>query len=69
LIDRLEKAALVERKNNPEDRRAILVCLTEGGRKTAHQILGIVEQENQAFLSGLTTEEAMILKALLKKIG
>jgi len=68
LLDRLEKAELVERKNNPGDRRAILISLTKDGNKVANQILGIVERENQVFLSGLTPEEAMILRALLKKI-
>jgi len=69
LIDRLEKAGFLGRRNNPDDRRAIRVCLTEKGKKTSQEISKIVEKENQAFLSGLTPEEAMILKALLKKIG
>lgn len=69
LIGRLEKAGFLERKNNPDDRRAILVCLTEKGKKTADQILNIVEKENHAFLSKLSKEEAMILRVLLKKIG
>lgn len=69
IIDRLEKAALAERRSNPEDRRAIRVCLTPAGKKTAGQLRAIVEQENKAFLHGLTPEESMILKALLKKVG
>lgn len=69
LIDRLGNAGFLERRNNPDDRRAIRVCLTEKGKETAKKILEIVGKENQAFLSGLTPEEAMILKALLKKIG
>ena len=69
LIDRLQNADFLERRNNPDDRRAIQVCLTEKGKVTSKKILEIVEKENQAFLSGLTPEEAMILKALLKKIG
>ncbi len=69
LIDRLQNADFLERRNNPNDRRAIQVCLTEKGKATSKKILKIVEKENQAFLSGLTPEEAMILKALLKKIG
>jgi DNA-binding MarR family transcriptional regulator len=68
LIDRLTKAGLIERRDNPEDRRAILVCLTKEGGATAKQLLNIVENENQAFLSKLTKEEGLILRFLLKKI-
>ncbi|MFP4445773.1 MAG: MarR family winged helix-turn-helix transcriptional regulator [Desulfosudaceae bacterium] len=32
LIDRLEKGGFVVRQPNPDDRRAILVCLTEKGK-------------------------------------
>ena len=69
LIDRLEKSGFVERKSNPEDRRAILVCLTNKGKDTARQLLDMVEAENNAFLHDLTKEEAMILRSLLKKIA
>jgi DNA-binding MarR family transcriptional regulator len=38
LIDRLEKAAFVERKRCPEDRRVIFVALTANGLKTLAEI-------------------------------
>jgi DNA-binding MarR family transcriptional regulator len=69
LIDRLVKGGFIERRDNPDDRRAILVCLTEQGRETVGQIHRIVEDENRAFLSSLTPEEELILRSLLKKIG
>ncbi len=69
LLDRLASSGLVERRPNPDDRRAILVCLTEQGEKIAGRIQAIVEIENQAFLSALTPEEGLILKSLLKKLG
>ncbi len=69
LIDRLENAGFIERRDNPNDRRAIRVCLTGQGRETASRIHDIVEQENQTFLSGLTPAEALILKSLLTKMG
>lgn len=31
ILDRLEKMGLVERRPHPDDRRAILVCLTDQG--------------------------------------
>jgi len=68
LVDRLTKAGLVERQNNPRDRRAIFICLTPEGRDTATRLETLIEPANQAFLSALTPEEALILRALLKKI-
>ena len=69
LLDRLEKNGLVERQDNPDDRRAILICLTDQGRIISKEILDIVDAENQSFLSGLTMEEGLILRSLLKKLG
>lgn len=68
LLDRLENIDLLERQGNPNDRRAILVCLTDQGRRTAEKIQEIVEPENHAFLSSLTLEEGLILRSLLKKL-
>jgi DNA-binding MarR family transcriptional regulator len=69
LLDRLTKAELIERRPNPNDRRAVLVCLTKTGRATAGQIRAILADENQAFLSALTMEEGLVLRSLLKKLG
>jgi len=35
LVDRLEKAGLVARKLNPDDRRSLIIYITPGGRKEA----------------------------------
>jgi DNA-binding MarR family transcriptional regulator len=68
VLDRLAKVGLIERRENPDDRRAILVCLTEQGQETANRIQNIVEDENQAFLTNLTQEEGLILRSLLRKL-
>lgn len=69
LLDRLAKAGFIERRANPDDRRAILVCLTPQGQATADRIQNIIEDENQAFLAELTQEEGLVLRSLLKKLG
>lgn len=38
LVDRLERAGLVQREKHPSDRRAILLLITEHGREAACQI-------------------------------
>lgn len=38
-VDRLEKKQLVERRANPDDRRSVLVCLTDHGRERAREAM------------------------------
>jgi DNA-binding MarR family transcriptional regulator len=68
ILDRLETAGLMERKRHPDDRRAILVCLTNKGRETAADLYDMTAEANRSFLSPLTEEETSILKALLSKV-
>jgi len=68
ILDRLEAMELIERKPHPEDRRAILVCLTAKGKKLAAELRKIMEQANREFLQTLTEEEAAAFKGLLKKV-
>lgn len=68
IIDRLEKSGLLERQKNPDDRRAILICLTEKGRQTACEISGISETANREFLAGLSEDEERMLRALLRRV-
>ena len=69
VIDNLEKAGLVTRARDADDRRAIVVTLTPKGKKKIAGILpahlaAIVEQ-----MSVLTPEEQRLLGALCKKLG
>ncbi len=68
IIDRLDKAGLVERRNHPNDRRAILICLTDQGKKIGNKIRKLIKNANRAFLSNLTDEEEIIFRALLRKV-
>ncbi|MDI2129660.1 MarR family winged helix-turn-helix transcriptional regulator [Yinghuangia seranimata] len=38
-VDRLEKKSLIERRPHPDDRRAVLVCLTDDGRARAEEAM------------------------------
>jgi DNA-binding MarR family transcriptional regulator len=44
VLDRLETRALIERARHPEDRRSIVVRLTEAGREPARRVLEAREQ-------------------------
>lgn len=68
ILDRLEGAGLVERKQHPQDRRAIQVCLTAKGRDVAAKTHTLIDQANREFLSGLSSGERDEFKKLLKKV-
>ena len=65
ILDRLEKLELIERKPHPNDRRAILVCLTDQGRQCAAEINSIMVQANEEFLSGFNPEQSENLRKML----
>lgn len=69
LVDNLEKKQLVRRQRSEEDRRIVLVELTEAGQK----IYAAAFQEKllllRNMLSGLTDEEQDIFMVLFRKIA
>jgi DNA-binding MarR family transcriptional regulator len=73
LVDRLEKKALLERRNDPEDRRAIRLHLTQAGRDAAAKALPIVKQQNRAIKKGFSAEEvevfARVLRTTIERFG
>ncbi len=68
ILDRLEKAGLIERLPHPSDRRAIIVGLTEGGRSVANETYQEIERANRVFLQALSDKEQITLKEMLKKV-
>lgn len=68
ILDRLEKMTLIERQRHPEDRRAILVCLTGQGLSHAREINTIMVKANEEFLSQLGSKQSQKFRALLKHV-
>ncbi len=69
VLDRLERSEWVVREKHPEDRRAVLVCLTPAGRRLAEGLYACMQEANEAFLAGSLSEaEGLVLKMLLKKL-
>ena len=68
ILDRLEKMDLIERRPHPDDRRAILVCLTEKGARCAMEINAIMVEANMEFLNKLNPEESQTFHNLLKQV-
>jgi DNA-binding MarR family transcriptional regulator len=68
ILDRLETSGIVERKQHPDDRRAILVVLTEKGNKIATKLHAVSEEANKDFLASLSEEQRALLKGFLKTL-
>ncbi|UXS40805.1 MarR family transcriptional regulator [Agrobacterium tumefaciens] len=66
-IDQLEKAGLVERIHNPNDRRSVLISLTERGFAIVEEAAGAHVENQHRLVAGLNEEERATLNRLLKR--
>lgn len=66
-IDQLEKAGLVERIHNPNDRRSVLISLTERGLAIVEEAAGAHVENQHRLVAGLSEEERATLNRLLKR--
>ncbi|OBX37947.1 HTH-type transcriptional regulator MhqR [Halomonas elongata] len=67
-LDRLEKAGLIARRPNPDDRRSMLVTLTEEGLDLVNDTIAPHVDNEARALSPLNQEEQRTLNALLTKL-
>lgn len=68
MINRMEKADLVERRQDPYDQRISRVHLTDKGRETCKKSNKIIKQIQNECFGNLTPEEQVILKRLFTQI-
>ncbi|PDT08100.1 MULTISPECIES: MarR family transcriptional regulator [unclassified Rhizobium] len=66
-IDQLEKAGFVERIVNPDDRRSVLIALTDKGFTTVEEAVGAHVANQQRLTRNLTAEDKAAFDRLLKK--
>ena len=67
-LDRLEAAGLVRRLPDPDDRRGVLVELTDEGRKAYDEAVGAQAQAEKLMASALDQREKEQLNALLRRL-
>ncbi|HUP70663.1 MAG TPA: MarR family transcriptional regulator [Acidimicrobiales bacterium] len=67
VIDSLEKRNLVERKPHPQDRRKVLVSITDAGRVVLDRYLPEAVAIQTAMLGGLNDDELQALSKLLTR--
>ena len=68
MLDRMEKAGLVERQSDSEDSRISRVCLTEQGHRSQLAVRDIWINIEQRITEGLTVEERLLLRRLLLQV-
>ena len=66
--DRLEKRGYVKRSRHPDDRRGVLVELTDSGRHVLEMAVSADTVRERDLMAGLSTAERKTLAALLKKL-
>ena len=67
LIDRLEQAGLVRRSRTTEDRRVVLICITDAGLALLARLDRPVRELNKQTLGHLTPGDLTELNRLLVK--
>jgi DNA-binding MarR family transcriptional regulator len=67
-LDRLEQAGLIERAPDPDDRRSILITLTDAGRELIDSVTDAHLANEQRLLSALSEVERTRLADLLRKL-
>ncbi len=67
LVDRLEAAGLVVRSRTPEDRRVVLIRITDAGLRLLGQLDEPIKEMHRRQLGHLTREELAELNRLLVK--
>lgn len=67
-LDRLERAGLIERRPDPNDRRGKLIALTDEGRTLIDATITRHVANEQRILAALTIAEQKKLDALLRKL-
>ncbi len=68
-VDRLESQGLVERRNDPDDRRTRVVSLTTKGQKLIERAFKQHSQDMEQIMSPLNEQERTTLIGLLHKLG
>jgi DNA-binding MarR family transcriptional regulator len=67
-LDRLERRGYVKRTRHPEDRRGVIVELTDAGREVLDQAVGADIDGERDLVAALSAAERRSLAALLKKL-
>jgi DNA-binding MarR family transcriptional regulator len=67
-LDKMEEAGMIRRLADPDDRRGVLVELTEHGRDLWQQSVAVQAEKETAIAAALSEREKQELNELLRKL-
>jgi DNA-binding MarR family transcriptional regulator len=67
MLDRLEELGYLRRKPNPDDRRGVLVEVSNGYREKAMPLVGGIQQAHRQLLAGYSEEELRTIADFLTR--
>ena len=65
LVDRLEDARFVQRRMDPNDRRALLISATPEGKAEAEKAKSVIRKVNKEIKSGHSSADIEVFKSVL----
>jgi len=68
MLDRLEKKELIARSPDPNDRRSLLIEVTDKGRDVIDRAVPLAVNAREELVSALSEDEIQQLKQILRKI-
>lgn len=68
VIDRLYKEELVQRTEDPTDRRSLQIFLTPRGRVLAETVIPMADEFNRSIKEGFSADEVKLFEKALKQI-
>lgn len=68
ILDRLQKKSLIERRDNPDDRRSSLVYLTTQGQALVTEVTGILDSFTEKIIAGISAQEQQVLRQALEQM-
>ena len=68
ILDRLAKAQLAERRDDPNDRRGVLVAATPYAQKRVRKIWGPIQEEGEKILSAYSEKDLRLIGKFLEQL-
>jgi len=68
IVDELEREGLVERRRNPEDRRAYALLVTDAGREWLVRARAVLDEAEERLLGALDRDEREALREMLQRV-
>ncbi len=68
VLTRMEKKGLIERRKDPEDKRSVIVSVTDAGLSTFDEVIGKENAIEHRMLAGISEDERHSVAQVLRKI-